>query len=152
MSQQHTYPVIDEGSLKMVLRYIADDPKYLSDPECPYTEETKSLFLKRTSTETTKIVNNIQRQIDVLDKLNAQLERQSERFDNGELEPSEANAYFRQRINVAREILELQEKLAHVQNVEAFYAQVMEVMEDNMDVDQRGKAIADLQAIIEKEG
>lgn len=152
MSQQHTYPALDEGNIKIVLKHIADDSKYLSDPECPYTEDTKSLFLKRSSTETTKIVNNIQRQVDVLDKLNDQLERQSERFDNGELEPSEANAYFRQRINVAREILELQEKLAHVQNVQAFYAQVMEVMEDNMDVDQRATAIASLQAIIEKEG
>jgi len=42
--------------------------------------------------------------------------------------------------------------MLHVQNVQAFYAQVMEVMEDNMDVDQRGAAIGQLQAIIEKEG
>jgi len=152
MSETHTYPALDEGNIKIVLKHLSDNPQYLNDANCPYTEDTKSLFLKPTSTDTGKIVNNIQRQIDVLDKLNAQLERQSERFDNGELEPSEANAYFRQRINVAREILELQEKLAHVQNVQAFYAQVMEVMEDNMDVDQRGAAIGQLQAIIEKEG
>lgn len=151
MSETH-YPALDEGNIKIVLRHLSDNPKYLNDANCPYTEATKSLFLKPTSNDAGKIVNNIQRQIDVLDKLNTQLERQSERFDNGELEPSEANAYFRQRINVAREILELQEKLAHVQNVEAFYAQVMEVMEDNMDVDQRGAAIATLQTIIEKEG
>lgn len=152
MSQQPDYPALDEGNIRIVLKHLADNPEYLSDPSCPYTEDTKSLFLTPTSTETSKIVNNIDRQIATLDKLNAQLEKQSQRFDNGELEPSEANAYFRQRINVAREILELQEKLAHVQNVTSFYAQVMEIMEDVMDVDQRAEAIAKLQAVINKEG
>ena len=149
---QPDYPVLDEGGIRIVLKRLADDANYLNNPECPYTDETKSLFLGSSSTETEGIVNNIERQIAVLDKLNAQLEKQSNRFDNGELEPSEANAYFRQRINIAREILELQEKLAHVQNVESFYAKVMEIMEDVLDVDQRADAIKQLQDVIDKEG
>jgi len=71
MSETHTYPALDEGNIKIVLKHLSDNPQYLNDANCPYTEDTKSLFLKPTSTDTGKIVNNIQRQIDVLDKLNA---------------------------------------------------------------------------------
>jgi len=152
MSTQPFYPSLDEGSIRIINNMLSENPDYLVNPECPYNSETKSLFQVSTSTEVTGIVNNIQRQIDVLDKLNEQLEKQSQRFDNGELEPSEANAYFRQRINVAREILELQEKLAHVKNVEAFYAKVLEIMEDALEVESREKFINELKAIIEKEG
>ena len=148
---QTTYPALDEGSIHIILKHLQDDPNYLENPDCPYTTGTKALFVRTRSTDSEKIVNNIERQIAVLDKLNSQMELQSDRFDDGVLEPSVANAYFRQRTNIAREILELQERLSHVGNVDAFYAKVLEIMEDNMDVDQRAKTIEQLKAVQTKE-
>lgn len=151
MSEHTTYPTLDEGSIKMILRFLSDDPSYLKHPNCPYTDDTKALFTGPSSTDSEGIVNNIDRQIGVLDTLNKQLEKQSDRFDNGELEPSEANAYFRQRISVAREILELQERLSYVRNVDSFFGKVLEIMEDNMDADQRASVIKELEQVMEKE-
>lgn len=145
------YPPIDAGSVKMVKNHLADNPQYLSDPECPYNEDIKALFLPQGSTETEGIVNNIDKQVAVLDKLNAQLEKQSQRFDAGELEPSEANAYFRQRINVADNIVTLQERLSAIHNFTAFKAKMLEIMEDNMDADGRAAVMKELDEILNKE-
>lgn len=147
------YPPIDEGSIKLVLLHLAEDPDYLSKPECPYNEDTRTLFLPSdtTSTENEGIVNNLDRQIKVLDKLNNQLEVQSLRFDNKELEPSEANAYFRQRLTIARDIVELQERLAGIQNFTAFCAKMLEVMEDHMDADGRAAVMQELEDVLNKE-
>lgn len=145
-----SYPQLDEANIRIVHKHLEDNPQYLDNPECPYTESTKNVF-RPTMAKTETIVNNIDRQIKVLDKLNAQLEKQSDRFDKGVLEPSEANAYFRQRISIAQEILGLQERLAHVQNVSIFFASVMEIMEDILDVDQRAEVMDKLRRSIEKE-
>jgi len=86
---QTTYPALDEGSIHIILKHLQDDPNYLENPDCPYTAGTKSLFVRTRSTDSEKIVNNIQRQIAVLDKLNSQMELQSDRFDDGVLEPEQ---------------------------------------------------------------
>lgn len=144
------YPPLDEGTLKIIAMHLADNPNYLTDPACPYHKDTVALFVAPISTETTPLVNGIERQKAILLKMREQLDEQGRRLDDNELETSAGNAYFRQRLPVEREILELEERLHNIENVDAFYATVLTIMEDVLETDQRDEVMTKLRNIKER--
>jgi len=146
-----TYPPLDEGTLRLIAMYMADDPDYLRNPACPYNRKTIEMFVPPISTDTDDNVNDIDRQKKILKKLRQQLDEQSDKFDSGELQSSEVNAFFRQRLSVEREIIELEKQIHHIDNVDAFYATVLTIMEDVLTTDQRDEVMNKLRTIKERE-
>ena len=151
MTTTPIFPPLDEASIKIIKRNLDADPEYLNHPSCPYSETAKGLFAAPISTDSEGIVNNLDKQIQILNKLDDQLSEQSRRFDAGELPSSEVNAFFKQRITISREIIELQKELSHVENVDALFAKVLEIMEDSLDADQKSQIMQELKAVIDKE-
>lgn len=145
------YPPLDEGTLKIISMKLADNPNYLTDPACPYHRDTVAMFIPPISTDNDTVVNGIDRQKAILLKMREQLDEQGRRLDADELETSAGNAYFRQRLPVEREILELEERLHKIENVDAFYATVLTIMEDVLDTDQRDEVMTKLRAIKDRE-
>jgi len=144
------YPPLDEGTLKIIAMHLKDDPDYLSKPECPYHAKTVAMFVAPISTETEANVNDIDRQKKILKKMREQLDEQGRRLDEDSLETSAANAYFRQRLTVEKEIVELEKQVHYIENVDAFYATVLTIMEDVLDTDQKDAVMTRLRAIKEK--
>lgn len=140
------YPLIDEAALKIVIKKLEQDPNYLQSEVCPYSDTTKNIF-NNTKKET--IVNNIDDVKNTLAKLNEQLKAQSDRFDANDLAPAESNAYLKTRLAMARELIELEEKLANLQQVNTFYAVVMTIMEEELDeyTDVRTKIMERLKSV-----
>jgi len=147
-----TYPPLDEGTLRLIAMYMEQDSDYLKNPACPYNRKTIEMFVAPTSTETSSNVNDIERQKKILKKLREQLDEQGRRLDEDSLETSAANAYFRQRLTVEKEILELEKQIHFIENVDGFYATVLQIMEDVLNADQRDEVMTRLRAMKEKEG
>ncbi len=145
------YPPLDEGTLKIIAMKLADDPNYLTNTNCPYHKDTVSMFIKPTTTHIPEEVNGLERQKAILNKMREQLDEQSDRQDSGMLETSASNAYFGQRIKNEKEILELEKQIHFIENVDAFYATVLTIMEDVLDTDQKDEVMSRLRAIKEKE-
>lgn len=145
------YPPLDEATLKVIAMNLSENPKYLSDPTCPYTPGTIALLSTAISTDNPSEVNGLERQRKILNKMRKQLDEQSKKVDTGDLEASVLNAYFRQRMNVEKEILELEERIHYIENVDAFYATVLRIMEEVLDTDQKDSIMNQLRAIKEKE-
>lgn len=144
------YPPLDEGTLKIIRMNLADDAKYLSNEACPYHKDTVKMLVPPIPTEKTAVVNDVDRQMEILLKMRQQLDEQGRRLDADELADSAANAYFRQRLSVEKEIIELEKELHNIENVDAFFATVLTIMEDVLETDQRDEVMTKLRAIKER--
>ena len=150
MEKPH-YPPLDEGTLKIIAMRLMDNPTYLTDDACPYHKDTVAMFVKTTSTENSTEVNEVDRQKKILFRMRKQLDEQAQRLDDETLETSAMNAYFRQRLNLEKEITALEKELHHIENVDAFFATVLTIMEDVLETDQRDEVMTKLRAIKNKE-
>lgn len=142
--KRQDYPTLDEASIKIVASRVKENPDYLNHSACPYADSTINVFQ---GTRKQAIVNDIDEVKQTLRELRDQLKLQSDRFDSGDLEPSEANAYLKTRFSLTEKILEMEEKVRNIDKVEEFYATVMSIMEDELEAHQSSAVMAKLQKI-----
>lgn len=139
------YPLLDEAAIKIVAQKVKDNPNFLSDATCPYSDSTKLVFHNK---EKERLVNEVDEVSATLNELKEQLKKQGKKQDAGTLDASESNSYFRARMAITEKILELQERILKIGEVQSFYGTVMSIMEEVLEPDQRTEFMEKLNVII----
>lgn len=138
--------------LGLVLQLLEQDPGLLSDPDCPYSADTKEV-LASMSVET-----GVSEEIPA-DKW-AKLERETQRLydelkdskDNLSIEDhAERMSYFRTATSLLDKLVGLQERAVGLKAIGTFHQTVLDIMEDVLDPGQRTEVMERLQKVIKGE-
>ena len=137
------YPTLDDRALKLALRIYENNPNYLDDPNCPYSEDVKNLF-KGTS----KVHDfNTHRNVEVPDGDNLmgqinELSRQLKEYgdfiqSSPSATPQDKNTYFRLMTSLLDKQIEQSEKVSNIKEYENFQSFILDFMDKELNADQR---------------
>lgn len=135
------YPNLDENAIRIVARLSSLNKDYLKNPQCPYTEATKDVFLKQKATATEGSTNSEELNSDALLSSLLKLKRELEEFGRN-LEggnSSEKNTYFRLSVGLLKDLIEIKEKLVDIKNFELFSNKILTILDEICTADQRSE-------------
>lgn len=138
--------------LGLVMQLLEQDPGLLSDPDCPYSADTKSFLvvLQGPRPETAEMPR------DKWDRLEREAQRLydelKESKDNLTIEDhAERMSYFRTATSLLEKLVGLQERAVGLKAIGAFHQTVMDIMEDVLDPGQRTEVMQRLEKVIKGE-
>lgn len=146
MSTDRYFPSLSEeaiNDIEIVRRLMEDDPHYLDDPECPYSDNIRDFLLSISVKgagqrgEGSRIPGADDLVEEILD-FRRQLDEIGERA-RGMTDPAVTNTYFRLRAALLEKTLELRERAARVKEVQEFQRIVIGFLDDECTPDQRTK-------------
>lgn len=138
--------------LGLVLQLLEQDKGLLSDPDCPYSADTKAVLVKFGGPEAEVVEAPA-------DKW-AKLERETQRLydelkdskDNLSIEDhAERMSYFRTATSLLDKLVGLQERAVGLKAIGTFHQTVLDIMEDVLDPGQRTEVMERLQKVIKGE-
>lgn len=156
MTQERYYPSVDEKSIKLLLRLMESDPKLLDHPECPYSDDFKSLF-KHTekardfdTSDDTVIpdANDLLTQINMLSRELAEYGQTIKHSDNN---ASDRNTYFRLSVTLMEKLVDIKERISKISQYEAFIGTILEFMDREFTPDQRNLLVQGLSRYLPEE-
>lgn len=138
---EKVYPKLDENAIRIVLRLYELNPDYFEDPNCPYRDETKTLFtgIKKNVQSSSEITEQNLTTDSLLSSV-LQLKRELEEFGRsikGEANATEKNTYFRLSVGLLKDIIQMQEKLVEVGQYEDFVNSILTILDEVCDADQK---------------
>lgn len=146
MSDDRYYPEIDPKPLDLVKRLFEADPGYFSDPDCPYPDSIKGIFVAIPRDEDALDVNNIEIEGEI-DKLITDIKEWGESLNPED--KSEKAAYFRVSYGLIEKLISLKERVYNMAQVREFTRTVLQIMQDELPVDLRQAVIDRLKVAAE---
>lgn len=146
MEAKRIYPSVNEGILKQIRNMAEEFPDYFTHPSCPYQQSTKDLFVKPSKVD---LGSEIDEEFDanltelpdtdqMVLRIN-NLMKKLERFGNEAESGAEKNTYFRLSTTLLTQLVELKSKITLLGQHEAFVAEIMAILEQVCDADQRNE-------------
>ena len=140
---EYNYPNIDEKNLFYMLAIAESNPEFFTNPKCPYSERFKDLFKPKTISAGIESIDPSEPMSDqdILKRINA-LARQLETYGKTAIESgnsSDANTFFRLSASLTERIISMRERVANIISVNEFVEEVLNVMEDILNADQRNE-------------
>lgn len=145
MTDTPHYPQFAERNIPLILQLSGTNPDYFTHPECPYLETTKMLFDKKVSkvlhntpdlgvVEEELTDKNTIEELSSLYKLLQEYKQEAMMSDKS----ADKNTFFRVSLSLLEKVIVLKEKMSNLNQVNAFVATVITVMEEVLTSDQRG--------------
>lgn len=138
------YPTIDERALKLVMRIYENNPNYLDDPLCPYTQETKDLLKGQAKAHdfnthrNTEIADGDALTIQI-NELSRQLKDYGDFIQNSpSATAQDKNTYFRLSSALLEKQIDQREKVSNIKQFEQLQSFILDFMDKEMNADQRG--------------
>lgn len=149
------YPNLDELTIAKIMAIYEGNPLYFDDPNCPYNHETKSFF-KGTSrvhdfdTHNNSELPDTDSVVSQLNGLINQLKSWGDEVTRGNAEDSSSdrNTYFRIYSGLIEKIITMKEKATNIKMYEQFISVVLDIMDKEMDADQRNRAMLRLEPLV----
>lgn len=149
------YPVVNERNIPLILSLYEANSEYFNNPECPYTETTKSLFMGTAKVfdmlshndtikpmdddETIVQINTVYNQLMVYGA-------DAQKSDN----TTDKNTYFRVATSLLEKLVSIKEKMSNLKNVNLFISSVLQIMDEVLTTDQRAVVMERLKEFKEK--
>lgn len=150
------FPPLDEAAnwaLVIIGKKLKEDPDYLKNDDCPYSDEVKALFegvrevvvpgglVTPLAVKTTwdKLQEEMASIFDELNEIGEELE------NNESVEPKDKINYVKAKAGLMQKLVEMQERVHGIQQISAFYRVVMDIMENVLTIDQRTKVMERLE-------
>ena len=145
------YPDIPEGAiwaLGIIKQHMCENPKYLSDPDCPYDEDVLKFFATSAVSpgeegETPPEVTNLEGEAS---RLYSELKTFGTALSTGDA--AEKNTYFRLSVSLLEKLIDLKERAVGLKQVTEFTNTVLSIMEDELTPDIRTKIVHRLKSIL----
>lgn len=133
------FPEISEDELwkfQIIKRQLEADPAYFDDPDCPYGGQLRRFFtgIQQQPNEESGEVDETTLE-DEANRLYRELKEYGNKLDPEDT--SEHNTYFRLSVSLLEKIISLKERAAGVKKVNEFTRTVLNIMEDELNPDQR---------------
>lgn len=153
MSEDRFYPPLNEDSIHLVLELLDNDPEYLSDAACPYSQRIKDLFHKSplnpdfdpssellgsdefTEEDVTKQISSLYREL-------KKFGTEAQFSENA----SDKSTYFRVAVSLLERLIKLKEQSSRLAKHNDFVYAILSVMEEVLNADQ----IAEVQDRLER--
>ena len=137
------FPLLDEKPLLQVAALLRENPSYLQNAECPYSEGVKKLFgfteanagpaglskLEEEATQLFKELKDFGADLDIEDV-------------------SERMAWFRTRTSLLEKILGIHERAQGLKQVSEFQEVVLQAIEEELNADQRTRVMTKLRSAL----
>ena len=130
------------------------NPQYFDDPNCPYSYETKCFF-KGTArvhdfdNHNTSQLPDTDSVVSQLNGLLSQLKTWGDEVNRGNDESaSDRNTYFRIYSGLIEKIITMKEKASNIKMYEQFISIVLDIMDREMDADQRNRVMLRLEPLV----
>lgn len=139
------FPEVPEGQVQLLLQLAAQDPGYLDDEDCPYSDEM---------IEAIRGARPVASEIEDVDPESVDLEAESLRLflelrehkDNLTIDDhAEKMAYFRTSTSLLEKLVTLRERAQNVKAVSVFMSTVMNAMDEFLEPGQITKVRERLQ-------
>lgn len=136
------YPTIRDDQvliLNVVVQNLEKDPGYLDHPECPYSEQVKQFFRKRSVPATVEDLfsGDEDREI-VLDRQVEKLINDLEAFANqlGNADHSEKLQYFKTKTVLVEKLISMRERVFNLKELNEFRGAVIQFLDEVCTKDQ----------------
>lgn len=127
------YPEIDPWPLQVISENLRENPMYLEDPECPYSDDVKRFFRDRVETASEVTLEDLDLEEETLG-LYRDIKESRENFNTDD--HAERNSYFRTATTLLEKLLVMQERATNVRQVSRFYEVVLGTLERYLEPDQ----------------
>lgn len=149
------YPQLDERTLLKVMGIYEGNPAYFDSPNCPYSPEVKAILKGKASVHDFDShgggeLPDTDTVIAQLNGLIAQLKTWGDEVNrsNDENAAGEKNTYFRIYSGLIEKIIKMKEDASNIKMYEQFIAVILDIMDREMDADQRNRAMARLEPFV----
>jgi hypothetical protein len=138
------YPNIRDETimtLNVVVQNLAQDPTYLSSPECPYSDTVKKFFYSKVIQENSAPPVDIfagEDELMVLDEQIIKVINDLESFGKGlsGADVAEKMAYFRTKTALIEKLVTMRERLANLKEINEFRLIILNFMNEELTKDQ----------------
>lgn len=136
------YPNISEDQILLinrVTRTLADQPDFLDDPQCPYSQVIKAFFAQRAVASEAPVVNLFEGdEIIAVEKQVQKLINDLEDFANKLTveDTSEKLQYFKTKTTLLEKLITQMERAANLKQINEFRGIVIQFMDEVLDKDQ----------------
>jgi hypothetical protein len=152
------FPPIDERNLGLIARIYEGNPRFFQHPNCPYSQATKDIFQgtsKFRDFDSHTIGDAVPATDTLLSEINAlsvQLKDYGQSvMQNADSSPGDRNTYFRLSITLMEKLVDIREKLSKVKDYELFTSAVLDIMDKELDPDQRQVVLGRLEMLVDTE-
>lgn len=159
------YPIIEDGAawrVELILMKMKEDPEFLLDPECPYTEDDRQALARMVDAmpvgdEDIEFEDfEFDEDGNKWDRLESQTQKLfksllKEQNNLNVKDNSEKMSFFRTATSLLDKLVGIQERAANLKQIHLFHDTVMRIMEDNLDAGQRTAVMDQLRQSIKPE-
>lgn len=148
------YPQLDEKSIRLVTQLYEVDPKYFDSPECPYSPDIKELFKGENQTKyfDTHTTVSLATDEDISNEINDVYTKLKDYWDEVKSSDKSAdkNTFFRVSTSLLEKLVDLRERMSKIKQVNAFITEVMLIMDEILNSDQRNEVTERLKRFSEE--
>lgn len=136
--QDFFYPPLDgEKNILLAVRLARSNILYLSDPKCPYAASIKEIFGAPKKAET-DYGDDEEINVDSLQQRISRLIKELDEYGREEGRSSaDKNTYFRLSVTLVKELVDLQKEVSLLAEHDAFVNEILAIMDEILDADQR---------------
>lgn len=145
------YPVLNEKNIPLIQSLYESNEDYFKNPECPYTESTINLFTGKVFDIATTTVKQMD-DSETIEQINMVYQQlmaygvEAQRSDNA----TDKNMYFRVATTLLEKLVSIKEKMSNLKHINAFIGSVLQIMDEVLTADQRGRVMERLKEFKEK--
>ena len=146
------YPPLNEDDIKLVKQLFDENNSFFDDPDCPYSDEVKSLF---TITDVMgdfdenfdlDLMNSDEYVMKEINSLYSHLQKYGQTMRESDT-ASEKNTYFKLSTTLLEKIISMKERVSNIKQVTEFTETVLQILEDEVSVDDRTRVIERLRNV-----
>ena len=138
--------------LNLALHLLEQDPGFLLDEDCPYSEDTR-VALKNLAAAEPAAVLEPKDKWELLERETQQLydDLKDSKEKLGDIDHAERMSYFRTATSLLDKLVGLQERAVGLRAIGQFHQTVLDIMEDVLDAGQRTEVMQRLEKVIKGE-
>lgn len=135
------YPPLNESNVGIIAKLYENNPNYFEDPACPYNSRTKEIFKGMAAytdfdshapdfevPETDQMLIRINNLYEELQKYGKEAEKSADK-----------STFFRLSVSLMKDLVDLKQKVSNLSEHEKFIAEVLAILDDVCNPDQRGE-------------
>ena len=140
------YPKLDEKMMEVVSKIYENDPNYFDDPKCPYSQEVKDIYKKKTKYNDFDTHNSELKSseglLEEINLLSSQLKHYWQEIQSGQgTTPADKNTYFRLATTLLEKMIDMREQVTNIKQFEAFTSLVLDVIDRELDTEARNRVL-----------
>lgn len=153
------FPELNEKNIRLVKRLYSEDPTFFEQPNCPYSTDIIEIFTKESEVLDIGGVTVGDLDFDAMTNedyllaevsaLYKQLKDQGDKMANSDT-ASEKNTYFKLSAALLERLISMKERVINIKKMNEFTNQVLKIMEDTLDPDQKTTVMKRLRVIVEE--